>query len=100
MSAPLVKIVSSFVVIAMPLFAVQAEPPAAPSVRAPADPNQRVCEDITTVGSRLGTKRICATRAEWAEKRKRDRETTEEFQRLQGRPCVDAMHGTGVAPAC
>jgi hypothetical protein len=71
-----------------------------PNSRPSADPNQRICEDVTQVGSRLATKKICATRAEWTERRKQDREAVEDMQRLQGRPCVDAMHGTGAAPAC
>jgi hypothetical protein len=46
------------------------------------DPNEKVCETIKPVGSRLATKRVCATRAEWAEQRKQDREETEKAQRL------------------
>jgi hypothetical protein len=46
------------------------------------DPNEKVCETLSVVGSRLATKRVCATRAEWAEKRKQDREETEKAQRL------------------
>ena len=63
------------------------------------DPNQRICEDVTQVGSRLSTKRICATRAEWAEKRKQDRETIDEAQRSAHIGCsvVNTHSGT---PAC
>ena len=46
------------------------------------DPNEKVCETIKPLGSRLATKRVCATRAEWAEARKQDREETEKAQRL------------------
>jgi hypothetical protein len=46
------------------------------------DPNKKICESITPVGSRLATKRVCATRAEWADKRRQDREETEKAQRL------------------
>jgi hypothetical protein len=46
------------------------------------DPNEKVCETIKPLGSRLATKRVCATRAEWAEQRKLDREETEKAQRL------------------
>ena len=75
--------------------------PAVPADRKPVlDPNQKICETVSTIGSRLGAKKVCATRAEWAAKRKGDRETVEEMQRLQGRPCVAATQGTGVAPAC
>lgn len=45
-----------------------------------ADPNQKVCQDITMIGTRLGKKRICATRAEWEQKRRDDREATERAQ--------------------
>ena len=38
------------------------------------NPDEKVCEDITIVGSRLAVKRVCATRAQWAEKRRRDRD--------------------------
>ena len=64
-----------------------AEPAQVPSSKAgpPADPNQKVCEDITQIGSRLATKRICATRSEWEQKRRDDRDTVDEIQRS---PCV------------
>ena len=44
------------------------------------DPNERVCQDITQLGSRLSKKRICATRQEWEDKRRQDREATEKAQ--------------------
>jgi hypothetical protein len=50
--------------------------------KTPLDPNEKVCETIKPVGSRLTTKRFCATRAEWAEKRKLDREEIEKAQML------------------
>lgn len=49
------------------------------------DPNEKVCQVITPVGSRLSTKKVCATRAEWAEKQRQDREATE---RAQTQVCV------------
>ena len=49
------------------------------------DPNEKICEDIIPVGSRLAVKRVCATRNEWAEKRRRDRNWIDEGQR---RLCV------------
>lgn len=63
------------------------------------DPNQRICEDVTQVGSRLATKRICATRAEWAEKRKQDRDTVDEAQRSANIGCnvINTHSGT---PSC
>lgn len=38
------------------------------------DPNSRVCRTITEIGSRLGGRRVCMTRAEWAEQRRQTRE--------------------------
>ena len=46
------------------------------------DPNEKICESLTVVGSRLATRRVCATRAEWADHRRQDREETEKAQRL------------------
>ena len=51
--------------------------------------NERVCETITVTGSRLGAKRFCGTRAEWEERRLRDRQEVEKAQRM---PCV--VNGT------
>lgn len=48
---------------------------------------ERICEKITVTGSRLATRKICATRAEWAERRRQDRETTEGFQTMRNNPC-------------
>lgn len=56
---------------------------------ATAKPNDKVCETITVTGSRLGAKRFCGTRAEWEERRRRDREEVEKAQRS---PCV--VNGT------
>jgi hypothetical protein len=52
-------------------------------------PDAKICEVITVTGSRLATKRICATRAEWDERRRSDRE---EIDRAQRSPCV--VNGT------
>lgn len=49
------------------------------------DPNERICETITPIGSRLATKRICATRAEWAVRKAEDKQALE---RAQAGPCV------------
>jgi hypothetical protein len=49
------------------------------------DPNEKICEKQSIVGSRLATRRVCATRAEWAEKRRLDREAIDQGQRS---PCV------------
>ncbi len=49
------------------------------------DPNERICETIIPIGSRIGTKKFCGTRAEWADRKRQDREALE---RAQLSPCV------------
>lgn len=64
---------------------------------AAADPNERVCEDIIQTGSRIAAKRYCATRAEWADKKKQDREAVEKAQMS---PCVLTHNGGSGKPGC
>jgi hypothetical protein len=61
------------------------------------DKNQKICEDITPIGSRLATKRFCGTRAEWEDRRRQDREAIENAQRS---PCVLTHNGATGRPAC
>jgi hypothetical protein len=58
-------------------------PPSSPA----ADPNEKVCENIVAIGSRLAKKRVCASRAEWEERRRLDREAVESAQKMIGGPC-------------
>lgn len=44
------------------------------------DPNRVVCEKQEVVGSRLATKRICMTVAEWEAKRLEDRQAIDKAQ--------------------
>jgi hypothetical protein len=62
------------------------------------DPHEQIiCEKIVVTGSRLSSKRVCGTRAEWAERRLRDRQ---EVERAQLSPCV-VTHSTSTGrPAC
>ena|SRR5438270_927507 len=78
-----------------------AEPDQAPAqtARPKLDPNQRICEDITEVGSRLATKRICATRSEWAAQKKADRETVDAIQRSPNTGC-SAVGTLSSTPGC
>ena len=62
-----------------------------------ADPDERICEDVTQTGSRLATKRFCATRAEWEDKKRQDREAVEKAQMS---PCVLTHNGSGGKPGC
>jgi hypothetical protein len=56
------------------------------------DPDQLVCISETVTGSRLGTRRVCRTRAEWAEHRSQTRGVVEKVQFFKptcGGPCGD-----------
>lgn len=44
------------------------------------DPNKMICENQEVIGSRLATKRVCMTRAQWAEQQRADRALTERSQ--------------------
>ena len=48
------------------------------------DPNEVVCEKQQVVGSRLQTRRVCRTRAEWADLRLQDRQDIDRAQTMQG----------------
>ena len=61
------------------------------------DPNEKVCENITVVGSRLARKRVCGTRAEWADRKLQDRQAVE---KAQTSPCMLTHNGGGGKPAC
>lgn len=61
------------------------------------DPNERICEKITPVGSRLASKRFCGTRAEWLDRQRQDREALEAAQKG---PCVIQTTGASGRPSC
>lgn len=66
-----------------------------------ADPNAKVCETVSQVGSRLSKKKICATKAEWAEMKRQDREVVDQAQRAANIGCSIAPSLTnGPVPAC
>jgi hypothetical protein len=48
------------------------------------DPNEKICEKQKIIGSRLTTRRVCATRAEWEEQRRMDRDAVEKAQMQVG----------------
>lgn len=80
--------------VAMALLAATAAPAiaqttnAAPQQAAPTrtgpDPNEVICEKQEVIGSRLGSKRICHTRAEWADLKLQDRQELEKAQIRRG----------------
>ena len=51
----------------------------------PSNANEIVCEkQETTTGTRLGAKRVCMTRGEWADRRLQDRQELERVQIQRG----------------
>ena len=68
--------------------AAQAQTSAPTQTQAAAKPaynaNEIVCEKQETTGSRLGAKRVCMTRSEWAERRLQDRQELERVQVHRG----------------
>jgi len=47
------------------------------------DPTQIVCDKIEKIGTRLGSDRVCMSRAQWAERRRLDREEIEKAQQTR-----------------
>ena len=86
-----------FTVTSISLLVVSSDALAATPAKEKGDPNEKVCESITPIGSRLGSKKVCATRAEWAEKRRQDREATE---RGQVGACMPQTTGSTGKPGC
>ena len=76
-------------VVALAMIATSpAETVAAPAANA-AEPNEKICENMVQIGSRLAKRRVCATRAEWAERRLQDRQDAEKIQRsITGSTCT------------
>ena len=65
------------------------------------DPNAKICETVSQVGSRLSKKKICATRAEWAEMKRADREVIDQVQRAAAVGCsISPTSTNGPVPAC
>jgi hypothetical protein len=58
--------------------------PTQPGAVKSANQTDLVCEKVEVLGSRLATKRVCMTRAEWALRRKDDREIVEQAQAQRG----------------
>lgn len=60
-----------------------AQPPNMKVATAAGDPTQTICEKIENIGTRLSSKRVCMTRADWAEQRRRNREEVEKAQQTR-----------------
>ena len=73
------------IVMSAPAIAADTAPPASrPASQKAADPNEIICEKQEVVGSRLATRRVCRTRAEWADLRLQDRQEIERVQVQRG----------------
>lgn len=71
---------TALAVIGFALAAPAASQDNGPAKKKVRDPNQMVCEKQEVLGSRLAVKRVCMTRAEWAEKRRDDRDLVQKSQ--------------------
>lgn len=49
-----------------------------------ANPDEIICHKQEVTGSRLGIKRVCKTRAEWADFQLQERQTIENYQTKRG----------------
>ena len=65
-----------------------ADPPARKTREGEGDPEQIVCRNETEIGSRVSRRRVCRTRAEWAELQAQNRDITDEVQRFKPVICV------------
>jgi hypothetical protein len=45
------------------------------------DPNRMICEKQEVLGSRVATKKICMTAAQWEDRKREDRESIEKGQK-------------------
>ncbi len=70
-----------FTMSAVPAMASDTSTPAAKPVK---DPNQVVCEKQEVLGSRVATKKVCKTRAEWAEQRRLEKQEIDRAQVNRG----------------
>lgn len=92
-------IVSLSLLTAMPTVAHAQTPPAqAPSNAY--DPNERICESIPVIGSRLAKKKVCATRAQWEEQKRLDRQAIDQAQKQISGPCTTVANRNTGGIAC
>lgn len=63
------------------------------------DPNELVCERVKLPGSRVEARKLCGTRAQWAELRKRERDMAKQAERPANDRC-QAVAMYPMAPGC
>ena len=64
----------------------QAPAPAQATATKKEDPNEKVCVKQEVTGSRLGAKRVCMTRAEWADRKLQDQQELTRVQTQRSGP--------------
>lgn len=64
------------------------------------DPNEKVCETESQIGSRLAKKKTCATRAEWAVIRKDQKDALEQIQRQGSVACMPDYQSSSSGSRC
>ena len=71
-----------YLVLAVGLIAATAyaQTPITSDPASPHDPNERICQRVQVLGSRLNNQRVCMTRAQWEERRAQDRRDAEKAQ--------------------
>lgn len=62
----------------------QSQPTGQPAAQK--DPNRVICQRVEQIGSRLMSKRICMTAAQWDEQRRQDRQALQDLQQRQTEP--------------
>lgn len=83
----MLKLIFASVSVALIAAPAIAQAPAASPAEATAkkdDPNEKVCVKEEITGSRLGAKRVCMTRAEWADRKLQDQQELVRVQTQRG----------------
>ncbi len=74
--------VAAAMALAAPTMAQTAPQPAAaePAAEATNDPNRMICKKEKVSGTRLSTKKVCMTAAQWAQRQRDERQATDRAQ--------------------
>ena len=70
-----------FIALTLPAAAQVSSVASANPAKKKGDPDRIVCEREDTTGTRLGAREVCLTVAQWEDKRREHRESTEKVQR-------------------
>lgn len=88
------------ILLAGALFAAQSGVPAPVTATPVDDGARRECRVVGEIGSRLSRRRVCGTRAEWAEKDRLDRQAMNDGRQRSLAPTYDELlRGSRAGPA-